>query len=212
VRFFALVALLWASTASAGLEVYSNHVVKYSQFNEMDKTRGIFALDDSTPLTGNPTMAAAIASYLLHKDFVYTSDGIGDNWDSNLPAVLAGEAWAGDCDDFSFTAAEALVVGGIPRSDVFIITVTTWLRALENGAYHRNHPRAATADHMAVLFWAGGKWRVIANEFQGVRLADEVFGGDLPSYYPQGIINLSNYGVGKANHTGAGFVRFWYTP
>ena len=177
----------------------------------MDKSKGIFILGDEVPYPVDPTLTAAIAAYYLHLNFVYTADGISDEWDSHLPAVMAGDVWGGDCDDFAFTAAEALVAGGIPRGDIFLVTVTGWLKALENQALHRNHPLAATADHIVVLFWVEGKWRVLDNRTPGIPLAETLFTGESDSeYFPQGIINISNYGLGSDNDTEAGFIRFWF--
>ena len=203
--------LLWASTASAGLRVYSDQTIAYPQFNEMDKGKGIFVAVENPRLGVDLTMAAAIASWFLHDNFVYIADGISDVWDSNLEAVLNNEYWYGDCDDFAFTAALALTQGGIPKKNIFLATVTSYLQSIKNMKHHRNHPKASRANHMIVLFYVAGNWRIIDNGTLGIPLASTLFTGESDStYFPQGIINMGNYGPDTDNDTEAGFVRFWF--
>ena len=208
-RRLALAALLLLSIpAIAGLSVYSKDITKWPQFNEMDKSRGIFTLtDDDQRQIPVSALTAGVVNYYLQLKFIYTTDGISDEWDSHYDAYRRGEYWKGDCDDFAFTAAEALVRdAGIPRENVFIVVVTSWLQGLVNQAHHRNDPRSSTPDHMMVLYYAD-RWRVISNGMDGTPKAEDVFGAD---FFPHSIINISNYGSGLPNHTAAGFVRFWF--
>ncbi len=149
--------------------------------------------------------------------FVYTSDGaspntgITDIWCSQLDNINAGIPVEGDCDDFAFTAAAMLIQRGIPREHVFVAVVLTF-RAESENPKHTNHPNKVHADHMIAMAWINETWVVFDNRFPVTTFSNAFYfskWNTFRRYTPHSMVSMNNYGEGKANHTAAGFARFW---
>ena len=179
----------------------------YPQFvvmRDSDCGRAFFeAVDVDRP--GDPRTNLAIINYYLHLNFEYRPDGIADVW--CVPGGDLATHWADDCDGFAFRAAVELAKSGIPKGDIFIATVLTYLQRVRNIGTDPYHPQWVEADHMVTLVVIGGVWYVVDSAQPETRKLHEAFG--TTGYRPRGIISFGNYGPGKDNDAERGFRRWW---
>lgn len=86
---------------------------------------------------------------LARAHFTYESDGKIDTWRSHADAALAGQPWAGDCDDLTSTVMDLLGRGGLPLSQRYRLIVDG------KGDGTPNHMVGAAQDS-AKGFWVVG--------------------------------------------------------
>ena len=184
-----------------------------------------FSVTPEVDYPEDPLMTLAITQHYLQERFVFTSDDdeIGDHWESLYDEFLAGR-FEGDCDNYVFTAAVALVKAGFRRGDLFIASVKTWRRYnIDNRTRDASHPRNDYANHV-VLFvfvrghwaqrggdqiWIEQHWRIIDNNTQGIPYMAELV-GEGRDYRPVAIANSANLTISNEEHVRLhGWVRFW---
>lgn len=65
------------------------------------------------------------ADQLARAGFRYQGDGLFDTWRSHADAALAGELWAGDCDDLASTVLDLVTRQGLALDRTYRLLVSS---------------------------------------------------------------------------------------